>query len=81
MIRAALVGLSEDDWRLYRQPAWMAEVRRSPGLATLPRRHFDVDEPAYRQILDAWPDEGAVSGLGSALAILARFGATEVLGP
>ena len=59
MIRAVLVGRAEGDWRLYRQPQWMAEVRRSPDATRLPRKHYDIDEPAFATIVETWEREGA----------------------
>ena len=78
MIRAVLVGYSESRWQLFRQPQWMAEVRRNPQSATLPKRYFDIDEAAYRQVIDDWEPQGAGSSVETALEILGRFGASEV---
>lgn len=74
-MRIVLVGQSEGDWRTYRQPRWMGEVRKSPELIALPRRYFDIDEAGYRAYLDE--DQGG-SDLPTALARLARHGASEV---
>ena len=78
MVRAVLVGWADNDWRLYRQPQWMAEVRRSPEASSLPRRHFDVEETAFRQAVEAWEVERAGSTLSNSIALLERLGATEI---
>ena len=75
-MRIVLVGHSEEDWLTYRQPQWMGEVRKDPGRTALPRRHFDIDEDAYRAYLEE--DPGG-SDLPTAVAKLARHGASEVL--
>src|SRR4051812_10100165 len=78
MIRVVLVGWAEDDWRIYRQPQWIGQVRRSPEAATRPRHHFDVDEDAYKSCLTEWTRAGAGSSLPAARDCLARHGAVEV---
>jgi hypothetical protein len=78
MIRLVLVGWGEDDWRIYRQSQWIGQVRRQPGAATRPRRHFDIDEDAYKVCLDQWAHAGAGTSRQSALDCLARQGAVEV---
>ena len=80
-MRIVLVGRSAGDWRTYRQPQWIGEVRRDPTASALPRRHFDIDEDAYRACLDDWKDRAAGASEASALACLARHGAVEVAGP
>ena len=80
-MRIVLVGWSDGDWRLYRQPQWIGEVRRQPEAAARPRRHFDIEEDAFRSCLDAWQHDAAGASLQSALARLAHHGATEVAGP
>jgi hypothetical protein len=80
MIRAVLVGWAVDDWRLYRQPQWMAEVRRSPESAQLPRHHFDIEDDAFRVALERWAAQGA-SDLQAATELLAALGAVEVVRP
>ena len=42
MIRIVLVGWAENDWRAFRQPQWMAQVRETAEAASLPRLHFDI---------------------------------------
>jgi len=79
MVRVVLVGWSDGDWKLYRQPQWMAEVRRDPTASTLPRRHFDLEESAFQQALKAWDREGAGSSLQLALEFLGRLGGVEAL--
>ena len=81
MIRVVLAGWSDDDWRLLRQPQWMAEVRRSPEAAGLPRKHFDLPEAAFPAVLEAWDRQGARASLGAAIEHLGRFGAVEVPRP
>jgi hypothetical protein len=81
MIRAVLVGWSDDDWRLYRQPQWMAEVRRSPEASALPRRHFDIEDGDYSRVLAAWAPGSTGSSLADALEVLGRFGAVEIARP
>jgi len=81
MIRAVLVGWSEADWRVYRQPQWIAEVRRSPAASALPRRHFDVDEDAYAAALEAWSTAAAGAGEAAAVGYLVGLGAVEIAGP
>jgi hypothetical protein len=76
MTRAVLVGYSTTDWKLYRQPQWMAEVRRNPEGALLPKRYFDLEETAYRQALDRWAEAG--SSLEAAVGLLAQVGAIEI---
>ena len=81
MIRVVLVGRPNGLWQLYRQPQWMAEVRRDPTAAGLPRRHFDVPEAAYPLVLKAWDETGAGAGLEAALGLLGRHRAVEVRQP
>jgi hypothetical protein len=78
LIRVVLVGWAEDDWRLYRQPQWIGQIRRQPEASARPRRHFDVDEDSYKACLDEWTPAGAGSSRQSALDCLARHGAVEV---
>jgi len=80
-MRIVLVGRSGADWRTYRQTRWIGEVRRDPAASALPRRHFDIEEDAYRACLDDWDRGGAGSGEAAAVACLARHGAVEVAGP
>ena len=81
MIRVVLVGWSSQDWRVYRQAQWMAEVRRSPEAGQLPRHHFDIGEDGYRLALSAWNDEGAAASFEAAASLLRRQGASEVMPP
>ena len=81
MTRTVLVGWAEDDWRLYRQPQWMAEVRRSPGATRLPRHHFDLGDEALAIALESWAREGAGTSFRAATGLLAKLGAAEVAGP
>ncbi len=74
MIRIVLAGWSDGDWRVYRQPQWMAQVRLAPEAATLPRVNFDIDEAEYVAALAGWDG----SSRGSALDLLERHGAREV---
>ncbi len=78
MIRVVLVGWSEGDWRISRQEQWMAEVRLDPASTTLPRAHFDIDEDAYRRLLDSWDAEGPGRSRPVAIGALANSGAIEV---
>ncbi len=78
MIRVVLVGRADGRWQLYRQPQWMAEVRRDPTAAGLPRRHFDVPEDAHPLVLKAWDEVGAGANLEPALGLLEHHGAVEV---
>jgi hypothetical protein len=78
MIRVVLVGWSNKDWRLYRQPQWMAEVRRTPEAASLPRCHFDLEDSAFSQALGAWDRDGAGLSLEAARGLLTRLGASEI---
>jgi hypothetical protein len=78
MIRVVLVGWSENDWRLYRQPQWMAEARRTPEAASLPRRHFDLEDSAFSQAIEAWDRHGAGLNLEAARGRLTRLGASGV---
>ena len=79
MIRVVLVERSMGDWRIYRQPRWMAEVRRDPGASQLPRLHFDIDEEALDDLLDDWVRSGSGSSRESAVAVLTNRGAVEVI--
>jgi hypothetical protein len=79
MIRAVLVGYSIADWKLVRQPQWMAEVRRNPQSSQLTKRYFDLEETAYRRVLDRWDQEGAGSSLETAVRLLDEFGAIEII--
>ncbi len=81
MVRAVLVGHSPGDWRLYRQPQWMAEVRRDPASALLIKHYFDLEETAYRAALDRWTVSGAATGLDHALVLLGELGAREIRRP
>ena len=81
MIRAVLVGRADCDWRLYRQAQWMAEVRRSPEVTTLPRKHFDIPDDLFTPALDGWGREGAGASLSAATQHLGRHGAVEVSHP
>ena len=74
MIRIVLVGWADDDWRAYRQPQWMAQVRESPEAASLPRLHFDIDADAYKTALAGWDGSSRVAAVG----VLAGLGAVEV---
>ncbi len=80
-MRIVLVGRSAGDWRTYRQPQWIGEVRRDPVASALPRRHFDIEEVAYRACLDEWQLRDAGASEASALDCLARHGAIAVAGP
>ena len=75
MIRVVLAGWADDDWRPYRQPQWMAQVRQSPEAARLPRVHFDIAEAAYEAALAAWDG----TRRESAVAALTSRGAMEIL--
>ena len=75
MIRIVLVGWAENDWRTFRQPQWMAQVRSTPEAAQLPRLHFDIDEDRYGAALIAWDG----SSREAAIDILCRFGANEII--
>jgi hypothetical protein len=75
-IRIVLAGLPEGDWRTYRQPQWMAEVRRRPELAAASKAWFDIDEGAYRACLDEWG--AAVGTLELARSRLVAAGAREL---
>jgi hypothetical protein len=81
MIRVVLVGRSDTDWRLYRQPQWMAEVRRSPDAALLPRRHYDIEDSAMEEALAIWDRVGSGSSLEAASGLLTRLGASEITPP
>jgi len=81
MIRAVLVGWTTENWRLYRQPQWMAEVRRNPEVTSLPRHHFDIGDDDFDFVLDAWTRKGAGTSLEAARTLLTRFGAVEIAGP
>ncbi len=81
MIRAVLVGYSTTEWKLFRQPQWMAEVRRNPQDAGLPKRYFDIEETSYREVLDRWKADGVGSDLDLALKLLSQFGVSEVTRP
>jgi hypothetical protein len=74
VIRIVLAGWADDEWRPYRQPQWMAQVRQSPESARLPRLHFDIDEDAYTSALAEWDG----SSREAAVALLLQFGAVEV---
>ena len=74
MIRIALVGWGDTDWRSYRQPQWMAQVRQTPEATSLPRLHFDIDEESYVRALGEWDG----SSREAAVALLERQGAREV---
>ncbi len=78
MTRMVLVGWAEDDWRLDRQPQWMAEVRRSPEATRLPRHHFDLKEDVLAMVLESWAPDGAGTSLQAARERLARLGAVEI---
>ncbi len=76
MIRAVLVGPHEGTWRLYRQPQWMAEVRRDPSATARPRRIFDIEDDAFPLALEALAAPDA-----DGPAILEGLGAVAVAGP
>jgi len=78
-MRIVLVGWAEGDWRTYRQPQWMGEVRADPSATARPRRHFDLDESGYAACLADWKGGTAGTSLQAALATLARHGAVEVV--
>ncbi len=78
MIRIVLAGLSDDNWRIFRQTQWMGEVRKSPELATCPRLHFDIDEPAYEDLVRDWVAIGAGASRQAAVARLLAALAVEV---
>jgi hypothetical protein len=79
MIRVVLVGYSETQWKLFRQPQWMAEVRRDPQASTLPKRYFDIEEAAYKQALDGWNNQNAGSHCVTAVEFLTKLGAIEIV--
>ena len=74
MIRIVLAGWADDDWRAYRQPQWMAQVRVAPEVASLPRLHFDIEEAAYTTALAGWDG----SSRAAAVEVVAGLGAVEV---
>jgi hypothetical protein len=78
MIRIVLVGWAIDDWRLYRQPQWMAQVRDDPQVASYPRLHFDLAEETYQRLLNEWATSQAKSSREAAEALLTERGAVEV---
>jgi len=78
VIRAVLVGPPGGPWRLFRQPQWMAEVRRDPAAAGLPRHHFDIEESAFGEALETLRRSDA--GLDP-FAVLDRLGAVAVVRP
>lgn len=78
MIRIVLAGARDDDWRFYRQPQWMAQVREAPEAATWPRLHFDIAEDAYKLALEDWTSAESPRNREAALAVLERRGAVEV---
>ena len=78
MIRIVFVGWKDNDWRLYRQPQWMAQVRETPEAATDERLHFDIDENAFKAALAEWNQAGGRSSRESAIEAIRRHGAVEV---
>lgn len=74
MIRIVLAGWADDDWRVYRQPQWMAQVRESPAAANLPRLHFDIEEAAYQAALATWDGSSRATAVG----LLHGLGGVEV---
>ena len=74
MIRIVLVEWHEGDWRLYRQPQWMAQVRETPEAATRPKMHFDIGENAYHEALSYWDGTSREAAVGR----LVGGGAVEV---
>ena len=80
-MRIVLVGWAEDDWRIYRQAQWMGEVRSDPEAATRPKRHFDIEEDAFRDVLGRWGPERLGADSQAADSALAAAGAAEVKRP
>jgi hypothetical protein len=80
-VRIVLASENGHDWRTYRQPQWIGLVRGRPDAAGWPRHHFDVDETAYRPLLERWDRDRLGGSLDSALAALRLAGATEIVGP
>ncbi len=79
-LRIVLAEATPGQWRLYRQPQWIGAVRADPGLAARPRHHYDLDEAAYLDCLDAFK-RGAGDSLDEARGCLTRHGAVEVAPP
>ena len=78
-MRIVLVGWEDQDWRIYRQPQWMGELRAHPEAASMPRRHFDIEEEVYRDLLDRWGPGGLGASPESAASALHAAGAVEVM--
>ncbi len=74
MIGIVLAGWADHDWRLYRQPQWMAQVREAPEATQLPRVHFDIAEDAYKGALAEWDS----TSRDAAIEALTRRGAVQV---
>jgi hypothetical protein len=80
-VRVVLASEHGDDWQPYRPPQWIGLVRARPDAATWLRHHFDVDEAAYRALIDRWDRDRLGGSLDSALAALGQAGATEIKSP
>ena len=78
MIRIVLAGETETQWRIYRQPQWMAHVRQSPEASQWLRHHLDIEESAYQEAIAQWSITDANRNEGDALALLSRLGAVEI---
>ena len=78
MIRIVLAERGDGDWRAYRQAQWIGEVRRDPDAALVARRHFDMEQPAYQEFLDASRAAGHALDRNEAMALLTAHGAREV---
>lgn len=74
MIRIVLAGWADNNWRVYRQPQWMAQVRDAPEAASLRRLHFDIEEDAYETALAGWDGSSRAAAVG----VLCGLGAVEV---
>ncbi|MDB5351344.1 MAG: hypothetical protein JWN86_2591 [Planctomycetota bacterium] len=81
MIRVVLVGWQDEDWRLFRQAQWMAQIRETPAVASRPRIHFDIEEDAYKTAIRDWDTFGSRASRQAALEALGRHGAVEVRRP
>ena len=56
MVRFVLACDPSGKWRLFRQPQWMAEIRRNIEAAGWSKFHFDMDESVYLQLLKSKED-------------------------
>lgn len=56
MIRAVLARDPDYGWKLFRQPQWMAIVRRQTAAAQWDRSFWDIPDQDFAKFLELLPD-------------------------